>query len=448
MSERKLFGTDGIRGLANVTPLDVNTVMRIGQAAAAYFRSKTERPVFIIGRDTRISGEILQSALAAGLASMGADVKLIGVVPTPAVAVMCRELKADAGVVITASHNPAEDNGIKFFSSDGHKLPDEVELELEKLIFGDTLDSSGITGGAVGRIEELNCDDAYCEFLAGGVESDCLAGLKIVADCANGAAYRIAGKVLEQLGAEVVVVNDSPDGLNINDKCGAMHPELTGPVVKAEKADFGVTFDGDADRLIMIDEAGEVVDGDITIYLLAMAHKNEGKLDGNAVVVTHYTNLALDAKLAEAGVKTARVDNGDRYVIHEMLKSGYVVGGEKSGHLILSRYNSTGDGVLAAIHFARMVKKSSRKLSEMAAELKLYPQLLDKVDVVERVPFDMIDGYNELAEKISSELGSSGRLLVRYSGTQNVCRIMLEGPDEAKLKEYNEQVKKCLTNSN
>lgn len=452
MTKRQLFGTDGIRGLANAAPLDVITTLKIGQAAAKYFTDKkcgsvagkSARPIFVIGRDSRISGEILQSALAAGLSSMGADVKLIGIVPTPAVAVMTCQLGADAGVVITASHNPAEDNGIKFFSASGHKLPDEVELELENLIFNDPLDTSSITGAAVGTIENLDCQDKFCDFLAKGLPANCLSGLKIVVDCAHGAAYRIAPQVFTRLGAEVVVVNDKPDGLNINCQCGAMHPENTGPIVLAEKADFGVTFDGDADRLIMIDEKGNVVDGDITIYLLALAHKNAGLLDGNAVVVTHYTNLALDAKLKESGIKTVRVDNGDRYVIHEMLKSGFVVGGEKSGHIILSRYNSTGDGVLAALHFARMIKESGRKLSDMAAELQLYPQLLDKVDVRERRPLNEIPGYSELAAKIESELGNSGRLLVRYSGTQNVCRIMLEGPDEAKLQEYNQQVKEIL----
>ncbi len=444
MAERKLFGTDGIRALANSAPLDAVTVMKIGQAAAKYFSRDNDRPVFVIGRDTRISGEILESALASGLASMGADVKLIGVVPTPAVAVMAQKFKAQAGVVITASHNPAEDNGIKFFSGDGYKLPDDVELQLEELILNDPLDTSSVTGDKVGRISRVNCDKVFCDFLAGGVEDNCLAGLKVVVDCANGAASGIAPQVLQLLGAEVIVVNAQPDGLNINANCGAMHPEVTAPLVLENNADFGVAFDGDADRLIMIDNEGQVVDGDITIYLLALAHKNDNRLAGDTVVVTHYTNLALDAALKEAGIQTARVDNGDRYVIQEMLRGGFVVGGEKSGHLILSMFNTTGDGVLAAIHFARMVKSSGKTLAELAGSLKLYPQLLDKVDVVEKIPFEKISGYPELADKISSELGEKGRLLVRYSGTQNVCRVMLEGPDEDKLKEYNEQVKACL----
>ena len=441
MSERKLFGTDGVRGLANVKPLDVVTAMKIGQATAKYFRGRKTRPLFVIGRDTRISGEILESALVAGLTSMGADVKVIGVVPTPAVAVIAKQINADGGVVITASHNPAEDNGIKLFSGNGFKLPDEAELQIEDLIFNDPMDTSDITGANVGSVERIDCDDKFVEFLTAGVESDCLKGLKIVVDCANGAAYKIAPKVFEKLGAEVIVVNNAPDGLNINEGCGAMHPENTGPLVAEHKADFGVTFDGDADRLIMIDDKGDVVDGDITIYLLAMAHKADGKLAGDTIVVTHYTNLALDAKLKESGIKTARVDNGDRYVIQEMIKNGYAVGGEKSGHIILTKYNTTGDGVLSAIHFARMVKNSGKRLSELGKAFTLYPQVLDKVAVAEKLPLDKIPGYSELAAKIEADLGDSGRLLVRYSGTQNVCRIMLEGPDESKLKEYNEQVK-------
>ncbi len=444
MSERKLFGTDGVRGLANTKPLDVETAMKIGQAAAKYFRGQKSRPLFVIGRDTRISGEILESALIAGLTSMGADVKVIGVVPTPAVAVIAKKLNADGGVVITASHNPAEDNGIKLFSGNGFKLPDEVELEIENLIFNDPMDTSNITGSDVGSVERIDCDDMFIDSLVSGVETNCLNGLKIVVDCANGAAYKIAPKVLEKLGAEVVVVNNIPNGLNINEGCGAMHPENTGPLVTQHKADFGVTFDGDADRLIMINDKGDVVDGDITIYLLAMAHKADSKLDGDTVVVTHYTNLALDAKLKENGIKTARVDNGDRYVIQEMIKKGYSVGGEKSGHIILTKYNTTGDGILSAIHFARMVKNSGKKLSELDKAFTLYPQVLDKVEVSEKLPLDKIPGYQNLAAKIEAELGDSGRLLVRYSGTQNVCRIMLEGPDEAKLKEYNEQVKKLF----
>ena len=441
MSVRKLFGTDGVRGLANAKPLDVVTAMKIGQATAKYFKGQKSRPLFVIGRDTRISGEILESALVAGLTSMGADVKLIGVVPTPAVAVIAQQINADGGVVITASHNPAEDNGIKLFSGNGFKLPDEVELQIEDLIFNDPMDTSSITGADVGSVERINCDDKFIDFLVASVEPDCLKGLKIVVDCANGAAYKIAPSVFEALGSEVIVVNNTPDGMNINDGCGAMHPENTGPLITQHNADFGVTFDGDADRLIMIDDKGEVVDGDITIYLLAMAHKADNNLDGDTVVVTHYTNLALDAKLKESGIKTARVDNGDRYVIQEMVKNGYSVGGEKSGHIILTKYNTTGDGILSAIHFARMVKNSGKKLSELAGDFDLYPQVLDKVDVAQKLPFDQIPGYNDLAAKIEAELGDSGRLLVRYSGTQNVCRIMLEGPDETKLNEYNEQVK-------
>ena len=444
MAERKLFGTDGIRGLANKYPLDAATMVRAGQAAAKIFRKEGKRPLFIIGRDTRISGSILECALVSGLCSMGADVKLIGILPTPAIAVATKMLGADAGIVITASHNPAEDNGIKFFSSEGVKLPDDKELEIESLILQGPLDTSHITGAEVGQVCCEDFRSKFVDFLVSTAPAGCLAGMKIVLDCAHGAAYDIAGDTFEALGAEVMVVNASPDGININQNCGAMHPENSGKYVVENGADIGITFDGDADRLIVIDENGDVVDGDITIYLLAMEHKNTDKLDGDAVVVTAYTNLAIDAKLKDQGISTVRVENGDRYVIEEMLRSGYVVGGEKSGHLILGKYNTTGDGILSAIHFAKMVKSSGQKLSELASQVQLYPQLLDKVEVEKRVPLGDIPGYNAIAAEAGEQLGDSGRLFVRYSGTQNVCRIMVEGPNLQELEAINEKVKAVI----
>ncbi|MGE4286590.1 MAG: phosphoglucosamine mutase [Phycisphaerae bacterium] len=440
MAERKLFGTDGVRGLANVYPLDAATMQRAGMAAAKVFAGEKKRPVFVIGRDTRVSGEIIEAALVSGLCAMGADVKLIGILPTPAVAVAVRQLGADAGVVITASHNPAEDNGIKFFSAGGVKLPDEKELEIEQLILAGQPDTSHVTGAGIGRVERVGFDAAFADFLVNTAPAGALSGLKLVLDCANGAASFVAKGIFERLGAEVVIVNNEPDGLNINAGCGAMHPENSAKYVLEHNADLGITFDGDADRLIAIDEKGNVVDGDITIYLLALEHKASGNLDGDTVVVTAYTNLAIDAALKGQGISTARVANGDRYVIEEMLKKGYALGGEKSGHIILGKHNHTGDGILSGIHFAKMVKDSGRPLSELAGGVTLNPQVISKVEVANKVPLEEIAGYNKLAAEVGKRLGSTGRLFVRYSGTQNVCRVMVEGPELPILKEINEQV--------
>ncbi|MFI4913061.1 MAG: phosphoglucosamine mutase [Sedimentisphaeraceae bacterium JB056] len=441
MSERKLFGTDGIRCKANCYPLDPQTVVKIGQAAAVTVGKDKKRPVFVVGRDSRISGSIIESALVAGLCSMGADVKLLGVVPTPAVAVIAKAEGADAGVVITASHNPAEDNGIKFFSGKGVKLPDEKELEIEQLIFADNFDSGSLAPAELGRVQDWSFKGyEYVDFIINAIEGVDLSGLNIVLDCANGAACNIAPVVFEKLGANVTVIHASPDGVNINENCGAMHPESLADEVARLKADIGLAFDGDADRLIVVDENGKIVDGDTIMYIIALAHKKAGKLDNDTLVVTDYSNLALDAKLKEDGINTVRVENGDRYVIQEMLKSGYVVGGEKSGHIILGRYNTTGDGVLSAVYLANAVRQSGRKISQLSEELVFFPQVLEAVEVGQKTPFDEIPGYCDLKAEIEGELGDQGRLFVRYSGTQNVCRIMLEGKDQKQITDFKDRV--------
>ncbi len=447
MSERKLFGTDGIRCRANMYPLDAQTVVKVGQAAAASFSKTGRKPVFAIGRDGRASGKIIESAITAGLCSMGADVKLLGVVPTPAVAVITKKLGADAGVVITASHNPACDNGIKFFSAKGVKFPDEQELEIEKLIFADNFDTASLAPEEVGCV--VHCEDQkqeYIDFVKKIISGEDLSGLKIVLDCANGAASETAPAVFSQLGADVHVINAQPDGVNINEGCGAMHPETIAGEVAARGADMGLAFDGDADRLLVVDEAGSIVDGDAVMYIIALAHKQADILDKDTLVVTDYSNLALDSKLKEYGISTVRVENGDRYVVKEMLGGGFAVGGEKSGHIILGRFNTTGDGVMSAVYLAKAVRESGSPVSKLAEELEFFPQVLDSVEVSEKTPFEQIPGYNELADEIEASLGSEGRLFVRYSGTQNVCRIMLEGKDLEQLNGYMERIMRIFQN--
>ncbi len=441
MSARKLFGTDGIRGKANLYPLDPQTVVKIGQAAGSILAKNGKRPLVVIGRDTRISGPIIEAALTAGMCSMGCDVKLLGIVPTPAVAMLAKSLGAAAGAVITASHNPACDNGVKFFSNEGVKLPDETELQIETLIFANDFDTASSQPQMLGRVDYCTNEvQKYVEFAKNAVAGDDLSGFKVVLDCANGASSKPAPVVFAELGADVKVINNTPDGLNINEGCGAMHPEKLAKAVVESGADMGLAFDGDADRLIVVDHQGSIVDGDTIMYLIALAHKAQGILDKDTLVITDYSNLALDAKLKEKGIKTVRVENGDRYVVQEMLKSGYCVGGEKSGHIILGRYNTTGDGIVSALYLVNAVKKSGKKLSQLASELVFYPQVLDAVEVSAKTPLDKIPGYSDLKHEIEASLGDKGRLFVRYSGTQNVCRIMLEGKNLHQITQYKDRV--------
>lgn len=441
MDKRKLFGTDGIRGKSNAYPLDSQTVVKIGQACAVRIKNGSSKPLFVIGRDTRRSGYIIEAAFVSGLCSMGADAVLLGVVPTPAVAMLTKSLGANAGVVITASHNPAEDNGIKLFSEKGIKLPDQIELEIEKLIFENNFDTKSITAEMAGTVQV--CDETtskYLDFVRNMLDGSNLSGLKIVLDCANGAACYLAQDIFEKLGANVTTIHNQPNGININSACGAMHPENLAHEVIKTGADIGMAFDGDADRLIVVDQLGNIIDGDAVMYLLAIDHNNNGKLAKQTLVVTDYSNLALDFKLKEKGIQTVRVENGDRYVIQEMLREGYSVGGEKSGHIILGNYNTTGDGIVSAVYLASILKKSGKELSKLISELKLFPQVLDNIEVCEKKPLEQIPEYSRLKKQIEQDLGSEGRLFVRYSGTQNLCRVMLEGKDLDTINSYKTQV--------
>ncbi|MGR3302556.1 MAG: phosphoglucosamine mutase, partial [Candidatus Scalindua sp.] len=423
----KLFGTDGIRGVANIFPMTPEMVLSIGKATAHVFKEKCgkKKPKFVIGKDTRLSGYMIENALASGIVSVGADVLLVGPMPTPAIAHLTKSLNADAGIVLSASHNPAEDNGIKIFSKDGHKLPDNVEDEIEKYALSGKIKTEHIKGDLIGKAHRV--DDAkgrYIEFAKASVESMSMKGLRVILDCANGAAYNTAPYILSELGAEVVVLNDKPDGLNINLDCGALHPEKMMEVVKKEKAHIGIALDGDADRVIFCDEKGRSVDGDHIIAICAINMKEKGSLRKNSVVVTIMTNKGFDIAMAKERIKVVKTKVGDRYVVDEMRKKGYVLGGEQSGHIIFSNYTTTGDGMISALQLLRIMKERGKKLSKLAECMTSLPQVLVNVDVKEKKDINKLK-VNKNIKDAESKLGEKGRVLVRYSGTQNLCRIMI-----------------------
>lgn len=426
---RKLFGTDGIRGEANAYPLVSSVALKLGRALASTVKDEPGKAI-IIGKDTRLSGYMLETALVSGIVSMGVDVYLVGPLPTPAVAHLTRSMNAKAGVMITASHNPAQDNGIKIFDKDGYKLPDEQEASIEELMFSKDIYDLMVGGTEIGkayRIDEAN--GRYIEFAKSTVQDKRFNGLKIVLDCANGAAYDVAPKVFEELGAEVVVLNDKPDGLNINLNCGAVHPENTAKEVVKHGADIGVTLDGDADRLIVCDENGEVLDGDYILTFCAYQMLKNNALRNNTLVVTDYSNMGVEEGLKKMSGKVVRTGNGDRYVIEAMRKGDFNLGGEASGHMIFSDYVSTGDGVISALQLLKLISSAGIKVSEMRKYLTKNPQILDSFDVSEKTPFDEMPLVAKKIEEIEEKLKGQGRLLLRYSGTEKKCRIMIEGKE-------------------
>ena len=442
----KLFGTDGIRGVANIFPMTPEMVLSIGKATAHVFKEKCgkEKPKFVIGKDTRLSGYMIENALASGIVSVGADVLLVGPMPTPAIAHLTKALNADAGIVLSASHNPAEDNGIKIFSENGHKLSDNVEDEIEKYVLSGKIKTEHIKGDLIGKA--LRVDDAkerYIEFAKASVESMSMKGLRAILDCANGAAYNTAPHILSELGAEVVVLNDRPDGLNINLDCGALHPEKMMEVVKEENAHIGIALDGDADRVIVCDENGKSVDGDHIIAICAINMKEKGTLKKNSVVVTIMTNKGFDIAMAKERIKVVKTKVGDRYVVDEMRKKGYVLGGEQSGHIIFSNYTTTGDGMISALQLLRIMKERGEKLSKLAECMKSLPQVLVNVDVKEKKDISKLK-VNKNIKDAESKLGEKGRVLVRYSGTQNLCRIMIEGENKREIQKIANDIEKTM----
>ncbi len=434
---RKLFGTDGVRGVANQEPMTSEMALRIGRAAAHVFRDSSRQHRIVIGKDTRLSGYMIESALTSGLCSMGIDVLLVGPVPTPGIAFLTRSLRADAGVVISASHNPYEDNGIKFFGRDGFKLPDETERTMEDLIFSGAVDSVRPTASEIGKAYRI--DDAigrYNEFVKSSIPRGMdFSGLRIVLDCANGAAYKIAPRILTELGADVISLYDQPNGMNINQGCGSLHPEVICRAVTANDAHVGIAFDGDADRVIMCDERGVVVDGDAVMAICALQMMKEGRLNQNTLVATVMSNLGLEIAMKKAGGRLVRAQVGDRYVMERMIDGGYNLGGEQSGHIIFLDCNTTGDGLISALQVLAIMKQTGKPLSELAACMKTYPQTLVNVKVKARHDLATIPEIAKRMAEIEKKLAGTGRLLVRYSGTEPKVRVMIEGESEEEINE-------------
>ncbi|HEU5360250.1 MAG TPA: phosphoglucosamine mutase, partial [Candidatus Deferrimicrobiaceae bacterium] len=428
---RKLFGTDGVRGVANNEPMTVETAMALGQAVAYSFRNHAGRHKIVIGKDTRLSGYMFETALAAGICSMGGDVMLVGPLPTPGIAFLTHSMRADAGVVISASHNPYQDNGIKFFGRDGFKLADGIEAKIEMLMLGDQLKEMRPPSPQIGRAHRI--DDAtgrYIVYLKNTFPGHLsLEGLKIVIDCANGAAYRIAPQVFHELGADVIPLGVSPNGLNINEKCGSLFPELVSAKVQETRADLGISLDGDADRVIVVDHKGEVVDGDRIMAVCAENLARRKKLKKNTVVATVMSNIGLELFLKERKIKMVRAPVGDRYVVEAMRAGGYNFGGEQSGHLIFLDHATTGDGILAALQLLAVMVESGKRLADLGKKMVTLPQILLNLKLKERVPLENLPGFQKALAEFEKKLGKKGRILVRYSGTEPVLRIMVEGED-------------------
>jgi len=434
---RKLFGTDGIRGVANVEPMTSELALKLGRAAAHVFKTRPGRHRIVIGKDTRLSGYMIESALTSGICSMGVDVLLVGPMPTPAIAFLAKSLRADAGVVISASHNPYEDNGIKFFSREGLKLPDEVESQIEDLVLTGKIDALRPTATDIGKA--FRVDDAegrYIEFVKQSLPKGFdLEGLSVVVVCAHGAAYKVAPHIYRELGAHVTVLSDKPDGTNINRECGAVHPHVLQETVKAQEAALGVAHDGDADRAVFVSEAGGVVDGDQILGVLALDLKVRDRLARKTVVSTLMSNLGLEKSLTRGGIKLVRTAVGDRYILERMLQEDYNFGGEHSGHIIFLDHNTTGDGLIAALQVMALMRRTGKPLSELAGRVALYPQALVNVRVRERKDLSEIVPFQKALRAHEAALNGIGRILVRYSGTEMLVRVMVEADDSKTVRE-------------
>jgi phosphoglucosamine mutase len=427
----RIFGTDGVRGIANVYPMTTEMAMQLGRGAAYVFKNKNRRPKIVIGKDTRLSGYMIENAIASGICSMGVDVLLVGPLPTPGIAFITSSMRADAGVVISASHNPFQDNGIKFFSRDGFKLPDELEEEIEELILSNGINHLRPTAEEVGKAFRI--DDAvgrYVVFLKNSFPRDLtLDGIKIAVDCAHGAAYKVAPAVLEELGAEVVLTGVKPNGQNINAGCGSLHPGVVAKLVVESGAHIGVAFDGDADRLICADEKGRVLDGDHLMAICAAHMLREKRLNHSTLVTTVMSNMGLEVALRSRGGCLERTAVGDRYVVERMRAGGFNLGGEQSGHVIFLDYSTTGDGILSALRLLEVMLLQGKPLSELAAIMERYPQHLINVRIKERKPLEGIPEIARTVRLVEEKLGDHGRVLIRPSGTEPVIRVMVEGRD-------------------
>ncbi len=432
---RKLFGTDGIRGVANVDPMTGEMAMQLGRATAHIFKNREGKHRIVIGKDTRLSGYMLETALSSGICSMGVDVLLVGPLPTPGIAFITTSMRADAGIVISASHNPFYDNGIKIFSRDGFKLPDALEAKIEELIFSDSIDSLRPTAEEVGKAYRI--EDAvgrYIVFLKDTFPNDLtLDGLKIVLDCANGAAYKVAPAVLEELGAEVIPIGVEPNGENINLDCGALCLQKVSDLVVQRHGHLGMALDGDGDRVVFVDQKGEIVDGDHIMAICAIDMAEEGRLNNRSIVTTVMSNMGLDLSLGKRGIRVIRTAVGDRYVVEEMVRGGFNLGGEQSGHTIFLDHNTTGDGILTALQTLSIMVRKQRQLDELAEEMIPLPQVQFNAKINRKIDVLGMPAIRQRIKAIEDELGKSGRILTRYSGTEPVLRIMLEGEDEDKI---------------
>ncbi len=438
---RKYFGTDGIRGMANAAPMTVETALKFGRSVATVFSREGHRARILIGKDTRLSGYMFEAALIAGVTSTGADVTLLGPLPTPGIAFLTTSMRADAGIVISASHNPFYDNGLKVFARDGFKLPDDVEMRLEALMEADPQD--GLASGAgLGRAKRV--EDAVGRYVTHlktmlRPEFD-LEGIKIVVDCANGAAYKTAPTLFQELGATVIVVGNEPNGVNINDNVGSLHPKAAAKLVVEHGAHLGVCLDGDADRLVLIDEKGQVVDGDAVMALCAIEMTKQGTLSHGTLVTTVMSNMGLEKALAPHGIKVERTNVGDRYVVERMRAGGFRFGGEQSGHLVFIDHATTGDGLVASIQILNTILSRQKPLSELASVMTRYPQVLLNCRVKSKPPLETLPTVQAEIKRVRAELGQDGRVLVRYSGTEPKARVMLEGVDQDVINGFAQEI--------
>ncbi|PYL88171.1 MAG: phosphoglucosamine mutase [Verrucomicrobia bacterium] len=455
-SAKKIFGTDGVRGVANVEPVTAETALKLGRAAAHVFTQlnprtipEGARPKIVLGKDTRLSGYMLENALVAGITSLGVDVLIIGPLPTPGVAYITRALRADAGIVLSASHNSYEDNGIKFFRHDGYKLDDQVEQKIEQLVFAGEVDSIRPTAGKIGRAARI--DDAlgrYVEFAKASFSRGMsLEEMRVVVDVANGAAYKSTPCVLRELGAEVIIAHNEPNGMNINAQCGSTHPQEIQRLVKENGADVGITHDGDADRVLLCDENGEIVDGDEILAIASVDLLRAGRLEQNTLVATVMSNFGLDETLAAHGGKVVRTKVGDRYVIEEMISRKLNLGGEQSGHIIFRDFTTTGDGIISALQILRIMHKTGQPLSKLKTCLKKFPQAQRNLVVKAKPPIEELREVVKLRDEIERELAGQGRILLRYSGTEPKIRLLIEGRELDKIDKQANRIANAIQNA-
>ncbi len=447
---KKLFGTDGVRGTANLEPMTSETAMKLGRAVAHVFKRREGRHQIVIGKDTRLSGYMLESALVSGICSMGVDVQLVGPLPTPAIAFLTRSLRADAGVMISASHNPYQDNGIKFFSCDGLKLPDEMEARIEELILSNEIEHIRPTAGEIGKAFRI--DDAegrYIEFVKRSLPREMdFQGLRVVLDCANGAGYHVFPKVIRELGAKVWVICDQPDGININQECGAVYTQKLQEAVMNHQADIGIALDGDADRCMFVCERGQVVDGDHALAAFALDLKRRGVLKQDTVVGTVMSNFGFEAAMTSAGITLERTPVGDRHILDRLVKGELNLGGEQSGHIIFLDYHTSGDGLISGLQMLKLMKRSGKCLSEIAQCVQAVPQVLLGVKVPHKPDLQSLPKLQQAILANQERLNGTGRILVRYSGTEPLVRVMVEGASDSVIQEVADElvgvVKSCI----